>query len=99
MRVSSPHIPSLFLTSTDFVDLRSRSICLLLEQRDPARKRAEKRLYTVLHKALSGTGKIGIAKVVISNRYFLAAVKPDGLFSILELMQFRQRVNIGAPRY
>jgi DNA end-binding protein Ku len=45
-----------------------------------------------LHKALSGTGKIGIAKVVISNREHLAAVKPDGLFLILELMHFASEI-------
>jgi DNA end-binding protein Ku len=45
-----------------------------------------------LHKALSGTGKIGIAKVVISNREYLAAVKPDGLFLVLELMHFASEV-------
>ena len=48
--------------------------------------------YALLHKALSGTGKIGIAKVVISNREYLAAVKPDGLFLILELMHFASEV-------
>jgi DNA end-binding protein Ku len=45
-----------------------------------------------LHKALSGTGKIGVAKVVISNREHLAAVKPDGLFLILELMHFASEI-------
>jgi DNA end-binding protein Ku len=48
--------------------------------------------YSLLHKALSGTGKIGIAKVVISNREYLAAVKPDGLFLVLELMHFASEV-------
>jgi DNA end-binding protein Ku len=48
--------------------------------------------YALLHKALSGTGKIGIAKVVISNREYLAAVKPDGLFLVLELMHFASEV-------
>src|SRR5439155_18673768 len=46
----------------------------------------------LLHKALSGTGKIGIAKVVIANREYLAAVKPDGLFLVLELMHFASEV-------
>ena len=41
---------------------------------------------------MSGTGKIGIAKVVISNREYLAAVKPDGLFLVLELMHFASEV-------
>src|SRR5947208_15750358 len=48
--------------------------------------------YSVLHKAMSGTGKIGVAKVVISNREHLAAVKPDGLFLILELMHFAHEI-------
>jgi DNA end-binding protein Ku len=77
---------------TDFVEV---------EQVDPkffykpyfleAQKGGEK-AYAVLHKALSGTGKIGIAKVVISNREHLAAVKPDGLFLILELMHFASEI-------
>lgn len=77
---------------TDFVDL---------DQVDPkffykpyfleAQKGGEK-AYALLHKALSGTGKIGIAKVVISNREYLAAVKPDGLFLVLELMHFASEV-------
>jgi DNA end-binding protein Ku len=77
---------------TDFVNL---------EQVDPkffykpyfleAQKGGEK-AYSLLHKALRGTGKIGIAKVVISNREHLAAVKPDGLFLILELMHFAHEI-------
>jgi DNA end-binding protein Ku len=77
---------------TDFVEL---------DQVDPkffykpyfleAQKGGEK-AYALLHKALSGTDKIGIAKVVISNREYLAAVKADGLFLILELMHFSSEV-------
>ena len=48
--------------------------------------------YAVLHRALSDTGKIGVAKVAISSREYLAAVKPDGLFLILELMHFAHEV-------
>jgi len=88
VRIESTHS----IDITDFVDL---------EQVDPkffykpyfleAQKGGEK-AYGLLHKALSGTGKIGIAKVVISNREYLAAVKPDGLFLILELMHFASEV-------
>lgn len=56
-----------------------------------AQKGGEK-AYALLHKALTGTGKIGIAKVVIANREYLAAVKPDGLFLVLELMHFATEV-------
>ena len=88
VRIESTHS----IDITDFVEL---------EQVDPkffykpyfleAQKGGEK-AYGVLHKALSGTGKIGIAKVVISNREHLAAVKPDGLFLILELMHFASEI-------
>ena len=56
-----------------------------------AQKGGEK-AYALLHKALADTGKIGIAKVAISSREYLAAVKPDGLFLILELMHFANEV-------
>ena len=88
VRIESTHS----IDITDFVDL---------EQVDPkffykpyfleAQKGGEK-AYTLLHRALTGTGKIGIAKVVISNREHLASVKPDGLFLILELMHFAHEI-------
>jgi DNA end-binding protein Ku len=88
VRIESTHS----IDITDFVDI---------EQVDPkffykpyfleAGKGGEK-AYALLHKALSGTGKIGIAKVVIANREYLAAVKPDGLFLVLELMHFASEV-------
>jgi DNA end-binding protein Ku len=88
VRIESTHS----IDITDFVEV---------EQIDPkffykpyfleAQKGGEK-AYAVLHKALSGTGKIGVAKVVISNREHLAAVKPDGLFLILELMHFASEI-------
>src|SRR4029077_15088352 len=48
--------------------------------------------YAVFHRALSATGKIGVAKVAISSREYLAAIKSDGLFLILELMHFAHEV-------
>jgi DNA end-binding protein Ku len=48
--------------------------------------------YSLLHRALLETGKLGIAKVAIRSKEYLAAVKPDGLFLILELMHFAQEV-------
>ena len=45
-----------------------------------------------MHRALSATGKIGVAKVAIPSREYLAAVKSDGLFPILELMHFAHEV-------
>ncbi|MEA3208546.1 MAG: end-binding protein Ku [Chthoniobacter sp.] len=48
--------------------------------------------YALLHRALTDTDKVGIAKVAIRNREYLAAVKPDGLFLVLELMHFAHEV-------
>jgi DNA end-binding protein Ku len=48
--------------------------------------------YALLHKALTSSGRLGVAKVAIQKREYLAAVKPDGLFLILELMHFSHEV-------
>jgi DNA end-binding protein Ku len=44
--------------------------------------------YVLLRDALSDTKKVGIAKVVIKTRQYLAGVKPEGDVLILELMHF-----------
>lgn len=44
--------------------------------------------YTLLREALRDTGKVGIAKVVIKTRQYLAAVKPRDKALLLELMHF-----------
>jgi len=44
--------------------------------------------YVLLRDALRDSGKIGIAKVVIRTREYLAAVKPEGEGLVLELMHF-----------
>ena len=44
--------------------------------------------YVLLREALRKTGKVGIAKVVIKTRQYLAAVKPNEKGLILELMHF-----------
>jgi len=56
-----------------------------------AQKGGEK-AYALLHRALTETRKIGVAKVAIQSREYLAAVKPDGFFLILELMHFAHEV-------
>jgi DNA end-binding protein Ku len=48
--------------------------------------------YALLHKALTASNRLGVAKVAIQKREYLAAVKPDGLFLILELMHFAHEV-------
>jgi DNA end-binding protein Ku len=77
---------------TDFVDLEKVDPKFFYKPYFLEPGKGGEKAYALLHKALSGTGKIGIAKVVISNREYLAAVKPDGLFLILELMHFASEV-------
>jgi DNA end-binding protein Ku len=84
VRIESTHS----IDITDFVELEQVDPKFFYKPYFLEPQKGGEKAYAVLHKALSGTGKIGIAKVVISNREHLAAVKPDGLFLILELMHF-----------
>ena len=77
---------------TDFVDLAQVDPKFFYKPYFLEPQKGGEKAYGLLHKALSGTGKIGIAKVVISNREHLASVKPDGLFLILELMHFASEI-------
>ena len=78
---------------TDFVDLDRVDPKFFYKPYFLEPGKGGEKAYSLLHKALSGTGKIGIAKVVISGREHLAAVKPDGLFLILELMHFASEIQ------
>ncbi len=77
---------------TDFVDLGQVDPKFFYKPYFLEPQKGGEKAYALLHKALAGTGKIGIAKVVISNREHLASVKPDGLFLILELMHFASEI-------
>ncbi|MEP6811166.1 MAG: Ku protein [Chthoniobacterales bacterium] len=77
---------------TDFVDLGQVDPKFFYKPYFLEPQKGGEKAYGLLHKALSGTGKIGIAKVVISNREHLASVKPDGLFLVLELMHFASEI-------
>ena len=48
--------------------------------------------YGLLRQALEEGGKIGIAKVVIKTRQYLAAVKPEKRGLVLELMHFAEEL-------
>ena len=88
VRIESTHS----IDITDFVDLDQVDPKFFYKPYFLEPQKGGEKAYALLHKALSGTGKIGIAKVVIANREYLAAVKPDGLFLILELMHFAGEV-------
>ncbi len=88
VRIESTHS----IDITDFVDLEQVDPKFFYKPYFLEPQKGGEKAYALLHKALAGTGKIGIAKVVISNREHLASVKPDGLFLILELMHFASEI-------
>lgn len=49
--------------------------------------------YALLREVLAETGKVGIAKVVIKTRQYLAAVKPRRHALVLELMHFADEIS------
>jgi DNA end-binding protein Ku len=77
---------------TDFVEVNQVDPKFFYKPYFLEPQKGGEKAYALLHKALGGTGKIGIAKVVISNREHLASVKPDGLFLVLELMHFASEI-------
>src|SRR4051812_46422843 len=88
VRIESTHS----IDITDFVELAQVDPKFFYKPYFLEPQKGGEKAYALLHKALSGTGKIGIAKVVISNREYLASVKPDGLFLVLDLMHFASEI-------
>jgi DNA end-binding protein Ku len=88
VRIESTHS----IDITDFVELDQVDPKFFYKPYFLEPQKGGEKAYALLHKALSGTGKIGVAKVVISNREYLASVKPDGLFLILDLMHFASEI-------
>src|SRR5437660_9942204 len=82
VRIESTHS----IDITDFVDLELVDPKFFYKPYFLEPQKGGEKAYALLHKALSGTGKIGIAKGVIANREYLAAVKPDGSFLVLDVM-------------
>lgn len=88
VRIESTHS----IDITDFVDLTQVDPKFFYKPYFLEPQKGGEKAYALLLKALGGTGKIGIAKVVISNREYLASVKPDGLFLVLDLMHFASEI-------
>jgi DNA end-binding protein Ku len=88
VRIESTHS----IDITDFVQLEQVDPKFFYKPYFLEPQKGGEKAYALLHKALAGTGKIGVAKVVISNREHLASVKPDGLFLVLELMHFASEI-------
>ena len=100
MQIESTHSVEI----TDFVDQGQINPKFFYKPDFLEPQKGGEKAYALLHKALTESGKVGVAKVAIQKREYLAAVKPDGLFLILELMHFAQEVlepvslNNGADR-
>ena len=77
---------------TDFVDLAQINPKFFYKPYFLEAQKGGDKAYSLLHRALTETGKVGIAKVAIQKREYLAAVKPEGLFLVLELMHLAQEV-------
>jgi DNA end-binding protein Ku len=77
---------------TDFVDVDEVDPKFFYRPYFLEPQKGGEKAYALLHGALTRTGKIGIAKVAIWNREYLAAVKPDGFFLVLELMHFAHEI-------
>ncbi len=77
---------------TDFVQLEQVDPKFFYKPYFLEPQKGGEKAYALLLKALRKSGRIGVAKVVISNREHLASVKPDGLFLILELMHFANEI-------
>ncbi|MDQ6809583.1 MAG: Ku protein [Verrucomicrobiota bacterium] len=77
---------------TDFVELDAVDPKYFYKPYFLEPQKGGEKAYALLREALLKSGKIGIAKVAIRNREYLAAVRPDGLFLILELMHFAHEI-------
>src|SRR5712691_762948 len=77
---------------TDFVDQAQINPKFFYKPYFLEPQKGGEKAYALLHRALTTAGKVGVAKVAIQKREYLAAVKPDGLFLILELMHFAHEV-------
>ena len=88
VRIESTHSVDI----TDFVELNAVDPKYFYKPYFLEPQKGGEKAYALLREALIKSGKIGIAKVAIRNREYLAAVRPDGLFLILELMHFAHEI-------
>lgn len=72
----------------DFVDLKEINPIYFSKPYFMEPKKGGEKAYVLLRDALKETGKVGIAKVVIKTRQYLAAVKPNGEQLSLEVLHF-----------
>lgn len=73
---------------TDFVELKQVNPIFFYKPYFMEPQKGGDKAYALLREALKHTSRIGIAKVVIKTRQYLAAVKPQDDLLMLELMHF-----------
>lgn len=73
---------------TDFVELTEVNPMYFSKPYYIEASKGGEKAYVLLREALRDSSKIGIAKVVIKTRQYLAAVKPNEDLLVLELMHF-----------
>lgn len=77
---------------TDFVEIMEVNPMFFSKPYFMEPEKGGDKAFVLLREALRETGKIGIAKVVIKTRQYLAAVKPQGKGLVLELMHFADEI-------
>lgn len=77
---------------TDFVPLEQVDPMYFYKPYFMEPAKGGEKAYNLLRQTLEETSKIGIAKVVIKTRQYLAAVKPEKRGMILELMHFAEEL-------
>ena len=77
---------------TDFVQLEEVDPMFFYKPYYMEPEKGGEKAYGLLREALKDSGKIGVAKVVIKTREYLAAVKPEERGLVLELMHFAEEL-------
>src|ERR1700746_727630 len=76
----------------DFVDQREIDPIFFYKPYYLEPQKGGDKAYVLLHETLAKTGKVGIAKVVIKTRQYLAGVKAQDGVLVLELMHFAEEL-------
>jgi DNA end-binding protein Ku len=76
----------------DFVDLEEIDPMFFYKPYYLEPQKGGDKAYVLLRDALEDTNKVGIAKVVIKTRQYLAGVKPEDSVLVLELMHFAEEL-------
>src|ERR671925_476154 len=76
----------------DFVDLEEIDPMYFYKPYYLEPQKGGDKAYALLRDALKDTNKVGIAKVVIKTRQYLAGVKPEDGVLVLELMHFAEEL-------